>query len=418
MTLSDQSWPTGTPLMPSNRQVKQYLEEYCNQLRQKCKHKKLLRIGYNAAVVEVKKCQKDYSNKWRTKVQVLQSETPAYEYLYSDFVVVAAGNYQTPFYPDYPGLNDWRAIHPKSVSHALDYQNPDDFRDKNALMVGYGASGFDISSKIAQAAKSLVLSTSRPNQALAPGVNLAMPEISHLNASNRTVTFQSVDKPGSDKSGGVYRQIDKIIFCTGYKYNFDFIKTPDGGPLLDQGFMVAEAYEHTIYHPDPTLAFLGLPKGGLSFIIAEAQSALIARVFKGRLPIPSRPQMKSIIDQQKKDWKAKVRKNEVRESSYHDLAGGKDKEYVNRLWKECQDATPPSAPNLGKAPPYWCGCMDAARGQVAAVRLKYKALEGRRFMHSTYASVGGVLPFACPEHGLPLQEVSIGGGLVCCYIGQ
>ena len=130
MTLSDQPWPTGTPLMPNNKQVKWYLEEYYIQLWEKYWPKKLLHIEFNVAVTEVKKRQRNYGDKWRTTVQSLESKVPQYRQLHSTFVVVASGNYQTPFYPDCPGLDEWRDIHPDSVSHALDYQDPDDFRNK------------------------------------------------------------------------------------------------------------------------------------------------------------------------------------------------------------------------------------------------------------------------------------------------
>jgi hypothetical protein len=55
-------------------------------------------------------------------------------------------------------------------------------------------------------------------------------------------------------------------------------------------------YEHIfriLTHGEPTLAFVSLPKNVLPFKTAEAQSAVIVKVFAGRLSVPYGPDMQN-----------------------------------------------------------------------------------------------------------------------------
>ena len=97
-----------------------------------------------------------------------------------------------------------------------------------------------------------------------------------LNPATRSVTFKD----------GRTLYVDHIIFCTGYQYDFSFIKkTTNAGDrlLFEAGLRVSQVDEHMFYTGDPSLAFVGLPKKSAAFTVAEAQSAYIARMFAGRL---------------------------------------------------------------------------------------------------------------------------------------
>ena len=60
-------------------------------------------------------------------------------------VVVATGNYTTPVIPDWPGREGFAG----ELVHSSAYRNADPYRGKRVLVVGPGASGFEIATQVA-----------------------------------------------------------------------------------------------------------------------------------------------------------------------------------------------------------------------------------------------------------------------------
>lgn len=69
-----------------------------------------------------------------------------------DAVVVANGHYTMPHIPQLPGLEEFEAQCPGSVTHSRTYRDPDPFRGSRVLVVGAGASGVDISIELSTVA--------------------------------------------------------------------------------------------------------------------------------------------------------------------------------------------------------------------------------------------------------------------------
>jgi cation diffusion facilitator CzcD-associated flavoprotein CzcO len=64
----------------------------------------------------------------------------------ADQVIVAAGYANTPYIPEWPGRDRFRA----PLIHAADYQNAKPFRDRDVLVVGPGCSGMEIAHELAR----------------------------------------------------------------------------------------------------------------------------------------------------------------------------------------------------------------------------------------------------------------------------
>jgi dimethylaniline monooxygenase (N-oxide forming) len=101
---------------------------------------------------------------------------------------------------------------------------------------------------------------------------------------------------------GSVEQIDRIVWCTGYKISF---------PFLDDDLVQVHDNQVQLYrrvvHPDLRgLFFIGLiqPLGAI-MPIAELQSEWIADVLQGKAGVPSRERMYAAI--QKDDRKVKKR---------------------------------------------------------------------------------------------------------------
>ncbi|KXT12660.1 hypothetical protein AC579_4507 [Pseudocercospora musae] len=390
MTFSDKKWRAHVQLMPHNSSVCEYLQEYESKLLTRYRNsngEETLHIEYNAKVVRVEKVSRNYTAKWEVEANVAQYDKKIKrEVSHFDAVVVAAGNYQEQNCPIYPGIEDWFKKGPRYLIHSIEFDGPDSYKDQNVLIVGYSASGYDISDQLTSAAKNrpknVYISTSKPNQTFAPGIRAShvMPRPAHFDVATRVVTFVN---------GAKVTDIDSVILCTGYKYNFDFVRTKAGGhdiPLFPIGPNVDNIYKHIFYISDNTLAFVGLPTGGASFIIAEAQSAVIARVFANRLAVISRSNMKAEYDRLLAEHNNRMSRGNGDIQSYHNLGQNADKEYVNML---CAWAA--EVPTIGqsKLPPYWCGCMDTARQHSGPARAVFKQLSPEeKKKHPSYESLG------------------------------
>lgn len=211
-------------------------------------------------------------------------------------------------------------------------------------------------------------------------------------AAKRTVLLQRLGKSGDVE----FQDVDYVIYCTGYLYNFPFA-TKGSQAIFEPGFKVANLWRHTFYTKEPSLAFVGLPKMTAAFTVAEAQSAVVARAFSGRLDMPSNAMMQ--------EWENQTAVQHVKDmrsdKTYHTLAQNKneDREYVNML----QDYA--TSRNLregySKPPPRWCRCLDNARASAGAIRAQYKRFskesdEVKRYFTS-YSKLGVELVIPCNE---------------------
>lgn len=160
------------------------------------------------------------------------------------------------------------------------------------------------------------------------------PEIAEFIIENKTVRF--ID-------GTVDKNIDHIIFCTGYQYSFPFLKGLEHS-VASTGERTRHTFQHIFYYPQPTLAFLTLPQRIVPFPVAEAQAAYIARVFSGRLTLPDVDEMKA--------WEIGVLQTKG-SKSFHNLGFPEDAAYINTLYSLSMSATSHEGRAAGKIPPFW-----------------------------------------------------------------
>lgn len=206
--------------------------------------------------------------------------------------------------------------------------------------------------------------------------------------------------------------VDVVVYCTGYQFNFPFVikSLADQTRLFPPGFRVADLYEHMFYIPKPTLAFVGLPKMTATFIVAEAQSAVIARVFSGRLHLPEQAEMRNWNLQYFLRHRMMLRSD----ANYHTLStrDGEDKDYVNALqrWAAQRGITH----NIGKPPPYWCNCLDSAKASLRELRQAFRQRGDRRHRYMTYASLGAVLSIPCSR----VDRSQFPQGATSCFLDR
>lgn len=193
-----------------------------------------------------------------------------------------------------------------------------------------------------------------------------VPEIVEFLPRERGVRFAS---------GRVDKDIDAVIFCTGFHYSYPFLKSLDPAIVVPGGRHAAHLWEHILYTADPTLAFLSVPQRIIPFPIAEAQSAIIARIWSGRLSPPSSRQMN--------EWVENIEKETGGGKAIHIMTGGADVDYINNFHRLA--ATAEKAPELGlenggegKEPPYWGSEKRWVRERTPKIKLASRAAGDKR----------------------------------------
>lgn len=97
--------------------------------------------------------------------------------------------------------------------------------------------------------------------------------------------------------GSIIRDIDKVIYCTGYKPSYPFWNERTNGRSLYsyEHDRLINTYQHTLFNDFPTLAIIGLPRV-LTFRSFEYQAIAVSRLWASRNSFP----LPSVLEQ--KDW--------------------------------------------------------------------------------------------------------------------
>jgi hypothetical protein len=203
-----------------------------------------------------------------------------------------------------------------------------------------------------------------------------VPEIVEFLPSQRGVRFAN-DQIEND--------IDAVIFCTGFHYSYPFLKSLDPTVVVPGGGHAAHLWEQILYTADPTLSFLSVPQRIVPFPIAEAQSAIIARIWSGRLNPPSEAAMEA--------WVREQHEKKGEGKAIHVMAFPEDVDYVNRLYELSKAAT--KVPELGlendgegKRPPYWGLDKRWVRERVPKIKLASRAAGDKRHELRTLEDLG------------------------------
>lgn len=201
-----------------------------------------------------------------------------------DAVVVANGHSELPYVPDAPGLSDWAEQDPKSVTHSKYYDQATDYEGQRVLIIGNYASGVDLATQISTVASHVYVSGKDASELV---------EVTNDNVTNTgpVLKYEFAGRKAVFDSGDVVSDIDVVIFCTGYLYSLPFLE--EHLPGITDGTFVKDIYRQIFNVEDPTLSFIALPKFIVPMPLSEAQAAIVARVYSGRLELPDLDERKA-----------------------------------------------------------------------------------------------------------------------------
>ena len=345
MQFSDLAFPTDSLIFPSRERVQEYLVDYARDIRHL--------IRFSTQVLDVRLRQVDGKDQW--DIDVLDLTTGEVTSSTHNAVVVSSGHFSVTYIPDIKNISKFHETHPGVITHSKYYRTPSDFTDKKVVVVGNSASGLDISAQISRVCrKPLLLSVRSPTP---PGY-LAyigaeeLPVIDEFLVDERSIRFQD---------GRVEKDVDAIVFATGYLYTFPFLSSADP-PLVTDGRRVYGAYKHLISSDHPTIVFSGLPQKVVPFAMAESQAAVFARIWSNNLALPSKDEMKKWEDEEAKR----------RGPPFHVWPKGGDGEYINSVYDWIETSGGP-----GKMPPRWDEELFWERRVFFDAKLKFE-LDGRK----------------------------------------
>ncbi|KAK4168041.1 hypothetical protein QBC43DRAFT_310716 [Cladorrhinum sp. PSN259] len=345
MPFTDSEFRNNLLIFPSRQDVQEYLVDYSQDVRHL--------IKFSTQVEDVRLRKVDGKCQWDVDVKSLETgEITTRTY---DAVVVASGHYSVVYVPNIKGISEFHKAYPGVISHSKYYRVPEPFTNKKVVVVGNAASGLDIAAQISNVCKKpLLLSVRTPtSQANLDWTGAEeLPQIEEFLVKERAVRFQD---------GRTERDIDAVIFATGYLYSYPFLKSLDP-PVVTDGRRVHGVYKHLFHIDHPTLVFPGLPMKVVPLPLSQSQAAVFSRTWANLLSLPSAEEMRK--------WEEE--EVEKRGSKYHVWPKGGDSEYINAVHDELAKSGTP-----GKEPPYWDAELCWQRTVHAEAKLEFE-LEGRK----------------------------------------
>uniref|UniRef100_A0A0A9Y5J2 Flavin-containing monooxygenase n=1 Tax=Lygus hesperus TaxID=30085 RepID=A0A0A9Y5J2_LYGHE len=228
-----------------------------------------------------------------------------------DAVMVCSGPTSIPVYPLIEGLARFSG----KQLHAKSFRRAEAYKGLRVLVIGLGPSGMDITYKLLPHAKQVILSHKFESlkHVTFPLSLIVKPAAASM--SDSTVTF--VD--------GTSEEVDVVIHCTGYTYNFPFL-TKECGLVVNQ--YVSPLYLHLFNIEAPSLAVLGLPRIIPYYYCVEYQAKAFLAFLRGDAELPSQEEMMKITED---DIKGKLESG-TRKKDIHRM-GKLTKEYFESLQK-------------------------------------------------------------------------------------
>uniref|UniRef100_A0A8D8XFU7 Flavin-containing monooxygenase n=1 Tax=Cacopsylla melanoneura TaxID=428564 RepID=A0A8D8XFU7_9HEMI len=281
-------------------EVLRYLEEFSNHFDLK------QYICFHHVVLSVTRRH----DKWKVRVKDLKIDA-SFEEEY-DVVIVCNGHNSVPNMPTYEGMGLFKGVQ----IHSHDYRVPEPFRNQNVLVVGFGPSGVDIGIDIERVAKQVYLSH-HIQVAFKHQIGDAIiqkPDVKQI--LEDSVIFQD----------DTIQRIDSIIYCTGYKFDFDCL-TPSCGLHEDLGMLGPfPLYKMLINCTIPSMAFIGVPGTTIIFPLFDVQVQFFLKCLLGEIKLPDTTAMLNEYEEEIKEKQSRG----LRKKHFHILAENMEK-YLSDL---------------------------------------------------------------------------------------
>lgn len=241
-------------------------------------------IHYNHRVIHIRPIVDAEAKHWEIIVRHLEgADQHHYRTLRFDAVFVCTSHYNDPYMPTFVD----RQLYAGNLIHSHEYRRPEPFAGRSVLVVGAGASGFDMIGHIGRLAGRIRLSSRNPMPDGFMPSTLMRPEVQRFTQTG--VVF--VD--GNEET------FTDVIVCTGYKYSFPFLSAECGIRIVEEDSFVRPLFKECINIEHPTMFVLGLPFWHCSpFQLIDLQARFCLAFLDGRRQLPSRARMIEQTDEE------------------------------------------------------------------------------------------------------------------------
>ncbi|KAK3082842.1 hypothetical protein FSP39_006824 [Pinctada imbricata] len=190
-----------------------------------------------------------------------------------DFVFVCIGHDSNEYIPNIPGMEDFKG----KIMHSRNYRHAELFEGLDVALLGIHYTGEDVSMQIARFARKVYACHDRDN--FPPSFP------SHIEQHK---PFKRMTKNGIVLPDGKEVKVDVVMFCTGYRYSYPFLKN-DIIQVNDE--RITPIYKHMIHIKYPSLIFFNIPRQWSYFPHFNEFAKLAVRIADGRVKLPTEKEM-------------------------------------------------------------------------------------------------------------------------------
>ncbi|XP_063717982.1 trimethylamine monooxygenase-like [Symsagittifera roscoffensis] len=259
------------PCYPERSNMLKYLQSFALKFRLE-KY-----IKFNTWVQNVSFDQT--TKKFSVKVKDLVAQQEEIETF--DYVIVATGHFNYPNDATYPGQETFKG----KIIHSKQFIDGSRYKGKRVLVVGSSFSAEDIAMHSLRAGAQYVTISykTKPQPLNYPGGIDVRPLLENIDGN--TVSFQDGSK----------EEYDVIIYCTGYVHNFPFME--DDLKLKTGNRLAVPLYKQVVFPDNPKLFYIGMQNQFYTYPMFWLQGHLCAKIIKGELDVPLKPEMLKEIEQ-------------------------------------------------------------------------------------------------------------------------
>ncbi|KAK3083174.1 hypothetical protein FSP39_015743 [Pinctada imbricata] len=190
-----------------------------------------------------------------------------------DSVFVCIGHDWNEYIPNIPGMEDFKG----KIMHSRNYRHAELFEGLDVAILGVHFTGEDVSMQIAKHARKVYACHDRTD--FPP----SFPK--HI---EQHPSFMRMTKNGVVFPDGTEVKVDVVLFCTGYRYSYPFLKN-DIIQINDE--RITPIYKHMIHIKYPSLIFFNIPRQLTYFPHFNEMAKFAVRIIDGRAKLPTEDEM-------------------------------------------------------------------------------------------------------------------------------
>ncbi|XP_056016358.1 flavin-containing monooxygenase 1-like [Ostrea edulis] len=249
--------------------------EYINRFTDHFKLRQYIRTHiYVRSVQPLKEFRENGHVKWIVTYSPLNRLSEVNSEVF-DSVLVCNGHDSNDYTPNIPGME----IFEGRMIHSKDFRYEEQFDGLRVAVLGVHYSGEDISMHVSRFAKKVYACHRRKPEEFPP---------SYPKEIEQRPPFVRMTKDSVVFPDGSSEKVDAVIFCTGYRFAFPFLKD-DVITIKDE--RIEPIYKHMVHIEYPNLIFIGIPRQWSYFPHYHEMAKLAVLMLEGKVKLPSKEAM-------------------------------------------------------------------------------------------------------------------------------